>query len=46
MRLVTESLVAGIMVETSGEGRKKTANVTVTYAFAEPTVAVANDAIP
>ncbi len=40
MRLVTENLVSGITVETAGEGRKKTATVTISYTFAEPKIEV------
>ena len=34
---IIELLVSGITVETSGEGRRKTAEVTIRYAFGEPT---------
>ena len=45
-RLVVEALVSGVMVETTGRGRKKTAEVEVTYAFSEPMVAVENGTSP
>ena len=41
-RQVIEALVDSITVETIGTGRKKTANLTITYNFAEPVHAVEN----
>ncbi len=43
-RQVVESLVSGISVTTTGEGRAKSATVNVTYAF-EPASHVANSYI-
>ena len=45
-RLVVEALVSGIVVETSGLGRKKTGNVEITYTFSEPVTVAENGSSP